>query len=139
MSKRKSLSTRERLRLFNLHNGICHICNQKIDGVRDEWEIEHIIPHAIAFDQSETDENRKPAHKKCHAAKTKDDVATISKCKRVQARHIGAKSPSKSPLPFGKEHYLKSKISGGVTLRNQDRKAKKPSLPPRPLYEEKRP
>lgn len=36
---RRSLSARERIRLFELHGGICHFCGGKITGAREGWEI----------------------------------------------------------------------------------------------------
>lgn len=99
---RKSIGSRERDRLFLLHGGICHICNEKIWGSRGEkWEVEHVIPWAISRDDS--DENRKPAHVACHAGKTKKDRQTISKVDRQRLKHTGAwrsKHPMRSWRPL---------------------------------------
>lgn len=88
---RKSFSTKERTRLFALNKGICHICSGKIDASLEAWEIEHVNPLAMTGDNS--DENLKLAHKKCHAAKTKQDVALIAEAKRREAKFVGAKQP----------------------------------------------
>lgn len=85
---RRSLSTRERLRLFELAGGVCHICGGKIRP-GEAWEIEHVIPLAISGDDA--DENRKPAHVKCHRSKTTEDRRDIARCQRLHAKHIGAK------------------------------------------------
>lgn len=89
---RKSFSTKERTRLFALNKGICHICSGKIDASLEAWEIEHVNPLAMTGDNS--DDNLKLAHQKCHAIKTKQDVALIAEAKRREAKFKGAKRPS---------------------------------------------
>ena len=109
---RKSLSTRERLRLFTLHEGICHICGGKIDGAREAWEISHELP--LELGGADDDENRKPAHYKCHRAVTaKQDIPSIAKARRQHAKHIGAQR-KKSRLWNPR---FKRKISGEVVER----------------------
>lgn len=112
MSKRKPLSTTKRVRLFKLHNSICHICGLKIDGTREEWDIEHIIPYGLKGEESETDENMQPAHRSCHKPKTANDKKIIGKCKRREALHIGAKCPSRNPIPGSKNSGWKRKMNG---------------------------
>lgn len=112
---RRSLSTRERVRLFTLYGGVCHICGGRIDGAREAWDVEHILP--VALGGEETDENRKPAHVKCHKGKTADDIGRIRKADRAQARHIGAKARTRCPLPGGRHSKLKRKIDGTVVPR----------------------
>lgn len=91
---RKSFSPKERARLFALNKGICHICSGKIDASLECWEIEHENPLAMTGDNS--DDNLKLAHKKCHAGKTKQDVALIAEAKRREAKFNGSKRPSSS-------------------------------------------
>jgi 5-methylcytosine-specific restriction endonuclease McrA len=111
--KRKTVSTKARVALFQKHGGMCHICGGKIN-VGEGWELEHIIPFALGGEDEE--HNWALAHTKCHKAKTKDDVATIAKAKRREARHIGAKK-SKSPMPFGKGSKFKRKMDGTIVER----------------------
>ena len=106
--KRRSLTAKERLRLFNLHGGICHLCNGKIDGVCEAWEIEH--PTALSMGGADDDANMKPAHVHCHRPKTADDLGRLAKAKRCEARYLGAR-PRK---PLSK---WKRKVSGEVVLR----------------------
>ena len=115
MTVRKHISTRERVRLFQIHEGICHICGQKIDGIRERWDVEHVLP--LELGGEETDENRKPAHYSCHKGKTKDDVRMIRKSDRVRAKHMGAKAPSRRPLPGGRNSPIKIKLDGTVVPR----------------------
>lgn len=92
---RKHFSMRERVRLFELHGGRCHLCGQKIQ-VGEAYDLEHIVPWALTRDDS--DDNVKPAHKSCHKIKTADDTAAIRKADRIRAKHIGAWPKSKTPL-----------------------------------------
>lgn len=92
---RKSFSRTERVRLFDLHAGKCHLCSQKI-MVGEAWDLEHLVPWELTRDDSDT--NVKPAHKSCHKIKTAADVAAIRKADRIRAKHIGAWPESKSKL-----------------------------------------
>lgn len=93
---RKSFPMRERVRIFELNRGCCHICEQKIQ-VGDAWDLEHIVPWELTRDDS--DENVKPAHKSCHKLKSADDIAGIRKADRIHAKHIGAYPKSKARIP----------------------------------------
>jgi 5-methylcytosine-specific restriction enzyme A len=84
---RKHFSQRERVRLFTLNGGKCHLCHHPIK-VGDAWEIEHEIAWELTRDDS--DENLKLAHIACHKVKTADDVRSIRKADRMKAKHIGA-------------------------------------------------
>lgn len=111
MTARRSLSATERLRLFTLHGGICHICGEKIDGTRERWDIEHVIPWALTRDDS--DGNRKPAHYRCHKPKTaSEDIPRIAKAKRQARGHIGAKRAKGRPMPGTKASGWKQRIGG---------------------------
>jgi len=90
---RRSISTTRRVKIFEAANGICHICGQRIDGTRERWDVEHVIPLALGGDDD--GENLQPAHAKCHAKKTADDVKVIAKAKRIEAKHIGANRPKR--------------------------------------------
>lgn len=92
---RKHFSRTERVRLFDLHGGRCHICSGKVQ-VGEAWDLEHIVPWELTRDDS--DDNVKPAHKHCHKAKTADDVAAIRKADRVRAKFIGAWPKSRTPI-----------------------------------------
>lgn len=87
MMPRKRFSSKERVRLFDLHGGKCHLCGEKVQ-VGEAWDLEHIVPWELTQDDS--DDNVRPAHKSCHKAKTADDVRGIRKADRAKAKHIGA-------------------------------------------------
>ena len=98
---RLRLSTRERQRLFAMHDGVCHICTVAIDPVHEAWDIEHVRPLSMGGDNS--DANRRPAHRfKCHPAKTALEAIARAKADRNRARHLGARAPSDRPLPCGR-------------------------------------
>jgi 5-methylcytosine-specific restriction endonuclease McrA len=111
----RRMSLTRRARIFAEHGGVCHICSQPIDGIRERWDVEHVIPYALTRD--DTDENLRPAHARCHAGKTKADVTVIAKAKRVAAKHQGAKPPSRRPI--GDERFRK-KLDGSVVLKTRD-------------------
>jgi len=90
---RKRFSDKDRARIFADNNGICHLCKQKIDGVREAWEIEHVIAWELTRDDS--DGNLRPAHIRCHKNKThKQDRPAINEAKRREAKHTGLSRPS---------------------------------------------
>lgn len=91
MTKRGPMSPQRRLKIFEAHKGQCVLCGGKIDGTKDQWIIEHI--RALGLDGEDKDENCGPAHETCRRIKDKDDVARISKAKRVKALHVGARVP----------------------------------------------
>jgi 5-methylcytosine-specific restriction protein A len=70
-------------------NGVvyCEVCGEPAK----KYEIDHRIPDAMGGEP--VLENAVLSCKKCHGEKTKDDVARISKAKRVEARHLGAIPP----------------------------------------------
>ena len=93
----RRMSPSRRARIFEAHKGQCHICGERIDGTREKWEVEHVVPYALTRDDS--DDNLAPAHERCHATKTPDDVRKIAKAKRVHRKHIGAANP-KRKMPY---------------------------------------
>lgn len=102
-----------RARIFDAHDGICHLCGCKI-GVGEAWDAEHVIALEISGD--DTDENLRPAHRSCHRDKTRDDAGRIAKAKRVRAKHIGAHK-AKAVLPGSRASKWKRKIDGTVVSR----------------------
>lgn len=114
---RRTLSSRERLRLFQLGGGVCHLCGGKIDGTREKWEIEHVT--ALAMGGDDNDGNMKPAHVKCHTPKTADDMGRLAKAKRSESRHIGAKRSSR-PLPGSRASGWKRRLDGTWKRRHDD-------------------
>lgn len=101
MTSRKHFSRKDRERILDASGHRCHICKGRITRGQ-AWEIEHVIPWALTRDDS--DENLRPAHKKCHAIKThRHDRPAISKAERMRAKHLGT-----WPKPAG-NHRLQSR------------------------------
>lgn len=112
---RRHLSTTDRLKVFTAARGICSICKEKIDGVKERWEVSHEIP--IALGGIDTAANMRPIHYACHKVQTATiDIPQIAKAKRQEALHVGAKRP-KGTWGCGRNTRFKAKIGGGVVLR----------------------
>lgn len=115
---RRHLSTRERRRIFEAHGGKCHVCGRAVQPGQ-AWELEHIIPLALGGADDET--NLAPAHKKgCHSRKTAEqDIPAIARAKRREARHIGAKSPSRRPIAGSRNTPFIKHMDGRVSRRSE--------------------
>ena len=100
---RRTFNAKQRVAFFEKHRGICYLCGGKIHGATEAWEIEHVIAREIMGDGADEDENLALAHKKCHAAKTREDRKTIAKSNAVRARALGAHRPKQKipSRPFG--------------------------------------
>lgn len=91
-TKRPAVSEVKRLEVWMKEKGICYLCRKKVLS-SEAWDVEHVIPRALSFDDSL--ENLKVAHRVgCHKAKTKVDIDRISKAKR-QARETGQQARRK--------------------------------------------
>ena len=89
MARRVRLSTRDREKLYDENDGICHICGMPIEPGQG-FEVSHPIP--LAAGGTDTPDNRKPAHIKCHKRQTAEiDQPLIAKTRRQRQKHIGAK------------------------------------------------
>lgn len=94
---RKPMSQMRRLRIWEAHKGVCILCNRKIDGVREDWIVEHV--RALVLGGSDTDDNCGPAHEDCRRVKDKVDLAGGAKAKRMKAKHLRIKKPSRWAKP----------------------------------------
>lgn len=96
MTKRRRISTRERVAIFTRNDGLCHLCGGAIT-VGQAWEVSHDIP--LELGGADEGDNLKPAHKTCHRDHTaKVDQPNIGRAKRREAAHIGAKVSNGQPL-----------------------------------------
>lgn len=112
---------RVRVRVFDRHDGVCHICKGTINA-GEKWHIDHII--ALIAGGENRESNFAPAHERCNLSKANGEKKEKAKVARTRGKHIGAIRP-------------KSKIKNrgfSKVARNP-----KPPLPPRPLYQETTP
>lgn len=117
MDSRPTLSTRERARLFTLHGGRCHLCGERIDGVRERWEVEHVLSRAMLCGKlADTDENMRPAHYACHKRKTAQDAGDLAKAKRREAIHTGAKQ--RTGFQTNRSGPYRKRMDGSVVRRH---------------------
>jgi 5-methylcytosine-specific restriction protein A len=90
---RKPLTPTQRLKLFEAHHGRCCICGNRIIGA---WVDEHIRP--LALGGGNEGANRGPAHRRCAALKTSDDLRRIAKAKAQKRAELRLKgTPRKIP------------------------------------------
>lgn len=98
IEKRKPLSRRESLQLMLDQNGRCGCgCGVKLDPMGEGVVDEHVIPLEIR-EQANALDNRSLYRKPCAARKTKGDITTIAKVKRIVAREDGTRRLRK-PIP----------------------------------------
>lgn len=123
---RRRFTKKDRARIFAANGGVCHLCKHPIDGVREAWEVEHVIAWELTRDDS--DENLKPAHKSCHKDKThKQDRPAINQAKRREAKHTGVDRPAGKikSAPFSRTEKAAAREARAVT---------KLPLPPRQMF-----
>lgn len=113
-SDRPSLKAAQRVRVFDAAKGVCHLCSRKIQ-LGEPWHVEHV--KARAFGGADSTENYAPAHVDCHKIKTRAETLARSKSDRIRAKHLGAKSPSRHPLPCGRGSPWKMKMNREVVRR----------------------
>lgn len=130
MTRRARLTSKQREALYDVETAkaraaglgeypICNICRLPIQGFRERWHESHDphLPHALGGSVTGI------AHERCNLEHNwRVDTPMVAKNKRVRQRYIGAKSPSRRPLPGGRASPFKIKIGGGVELRRQHRR-----------------
>jgi hypothetical protein len=94
--KRRRVSTKERLALFQREGGKCHLCGGIVQA-GEAWDLSHEIPLALGGPDDAT--NWRVAHRKCHRVETAEkDIPNIARAKRRQAAHLGAKPAPAKPI-----------------------------------------
>ncbi|TXM96970.1 HNH endonuclease [Methylobacterium sp. WL64] len=114
-TKRRSLSGRRRLEVWEKTAGTCILCDRRIDGVRERWIVEHI--RALELGGMDDIDNMGPAHEACGREKTRDDHARTAEAKRQKIRHLGATVVAR-PMPGSRAGPLKRKVNGTVVRRD---------------------
>lgn len=116
---RLEFSKRTKLQALERSGGQCEYVDER--GERcpvvlqtGKVEFDHIVPAALGG--SADISNCCACCRAHHRAKTKKDVATISKANRTRAAHWGAKTATR-PLPGSKRSPWKRKLNGQVVKR----------------------
>lgn len=117
-----------RQRVFDRDGGKCHLCQVVIKPV-EGFELDHVV--ALINGGSNTEGNLAPAHKHCHLAKTRLDLAEKSKVAAIRQRFTGAKQPAGNLKSAGFTPSEK-------TARRSERAAAKAPLPFKPLFAQAR-
>ena len=135
-AERKKLSTAQRRTVFITHGGVCHICSGKIHGHKEEWQVNEIAEveaddapaegsqeyeaweaehvRAIGLGGSDDVTALRPAHVKCHKAKTRQDRQMMAWSDRRRDSYMGAK-------------VSKHKLQGRGFPKKGDREYQRPS------------
>lgn len=87
---------RVRLRVFQAHNGVCHISKRKIMP-GEPWECDHVIP--LIQNGENRESNLAPALVSKHREKTAEEVAEKSHVYRMAAKHAGTWKGSGRKIP----------------------------------------
>ncbi len=103
---------RVRLRVFDRHNGICHISRRKIRA-GEGWQCDHIV--ALVNCGLHRESNLAPVLIDPHKIKTKEDVAEKAKVARKRKNFLGIKKPSR--FPGSRNSKWKKKMDGTVVKR----------------------
>lgn len=119
MTERKSFTRRQLRDLVFLQKGLCPECGGTINLARGETiEVDHRV--ALALGGSNNWSNLQAIHARCHRAKFAGDMKTISKCRRVAAKHAGSYRAPRRLIPGSKGTLFKKKIGGKTVLRSHE-------------------
>lgn len=113
---RKSITSSQRVRIFDAVGGVCHLCSLKIDGTKEPWDVEHVKP--LHMGGADEPSNMRPAHVHCHRVKTSGEATIRAKTDRVRAKHIGAKRQATRPMPCSRTTNFKRRFDGSVVRRD---------------------
>ena len=119
-TKRKRLTPRQRLSIWERDKGVCALCHQLVHGVKEKWIVEHMV--ALELGGADDESNMAVVHNRCADEKTngkRGDHALAAKAKRAKRRHIGIKE-TRNPLPGSKGSKWKRKMDGSVVRRDEN-------------------
>lgn len=99
------IPARVKLRVFERHNGTCHISGRKIKP-GERWDAEHVIAlcNWLPTDDAphgNRESNLKPALASKHPEKTAQDVAEKALVYRKRSKHLGIDKPKGFRRPPG--------------------------------------
>lgn len=86
-----SIPPRVRQRVWEKHNGTCHICGGEIG--KKPWQCDHV--KALINGGENRESNLAPAHDICHRGKTAKDTAEKAVIARMKQKDSGARKPKR--------------------------------------------
>ena len=110
---RREFPRKVKLIAFQRCHGKCEKCEVPLSV--GHFIYDHIIAWELSRDSSV--DNCQVVCSNCDAPKTAKDQTVIAKSNRVRDNHIGARNPSRHPLPGSRRSPFKMKIGGGVVDR----------------------
>lgn len=111
---RREFPARVRIAAYERCKGLCESCGALLQVGRFHYD--HVVPDGLGGEP--TLENCAVLCRPCHDEKTAGhDVPAITKAKRQEQVHLGARPPSRSPLPCGKRSRWKRTVDGRTVLR----------------------
>ena len=99
---------RVKLRVFELHGGVCHLSGRKIRA-GEPWDCDHV--KALINGGENRESNLAPALRDKHRLKTAEDVAEKAVVARKRTKHLGIARP--------KYRWPSRGINGGPTAKSQ--------------------
>ena len=113
---RREFPSKVRVAAFERAQGRCEECTALL--LPGKYQYDHRIPDALGGEP--TLDNCVVTCTTCHGRKTATvDVPNIARAKRREARHIGAKTPSRRSFATNKNGPFKKKLDGNVERRNK--------------------
>jgi 5-methylcytosine-specific restriction enzyme A len=105
---RREFSAKIKAAAFQRSGGLCEGCGLRLWV--GKFRYDHVLPDALGGEP--TLENCRVQCLACDTPKTADDVRRIRKADRQKRAHIGAKAPSRNPMPGSKASPWKQKLTG---------------------------
>jgi hypothetical protein len=116
---RQRLTASRKLQIWERNRGTCCLCGQPIDGIREEWFIEH--KRALELGGTNEDDNLAPAHRACKRSKDADDHSRAAKAKRVKQRFLGIRREPGRGLPGARSSNVRMTFAQGPVDRRTGR------------------
>lgn len=114
MRQRREFPTKVKVAAFQRAAGRCENCTAHL--IAGKFEYDHRLADGLGGEP--TLDNCVVLCRACHSAKTAThDVPMIAKSKRVHAKHIGARQPSRHVIAGSKRSLFKKKLDGSVVRR----------------------
>ena len=110
---RREFSRRVKAQAFLRCGGHCEGCTARLTPGRIEYD--HLVPDSLGGEP--TLENCRVTCTACHRVKTGDDAGNLARALRREAKHIGAKAPSRNPIPGGRATPWKKTFGKGTVWR----------------------